>query len=54
MLLDGTYQELSTIRRSVAHVAFSYGFSDLGRFAQAYCKRFGEPPSKTLSQVARN
>jgi transcriptional regulator GlxA family with amidase domain len=34
--------------RSVADIAFEYGFSHLGRFASAYQRRFGEKPSETL------
>lgn len=33
---------------SVADVAHAFGFSHLGRFAQAYRQRFGELPSETL------
>lgn len=33
---------------SVAAIAHSYGFGHLGRFAQAYRRRFGELPSQTV------
>lgn len=35
----------------VADVAFSLGFTHLGRFAQAYRKRHGELPSQTLREA---
>jgi transcriptional regulator GlxA family with amidase domain len=31
----------------VTDIAVECGFSHLGRFAQQYCARFGEPPSRT-------
>lgn len=34
--------------RTVADVAYSWGFNHLGRFAQMYRKRFGELPSQTI------
>lgn len=34
--------------RTVAAVAYSWGFNHLGRFARLYCQRFGELPSETL------
>ena len=33
---------------SIAEIAHAHGFSHLGRFAQAYRRRFGELPSQTL------
>jgi AraC-like DNA-binding protein len=33
---------------SVTSIAYACGFSHLGRFSQAYFKRFGESPSETL------
>ncbi|MFJ6084597.1 AraC family transcriptional regulator [Streptomyces sp. NPDC092369] len=33
---------------TVAEVAYRWGFTHLGRFAQRYRRRFGEPPSQTL------
>ncbi|MBU6242620.1 MAG: helix-turn-helix transcriptional regulator [Acidobacteria bacterium] len=37
-----------THANSVSEVAFSWGFTHLGRFAHSYQKRFGELPSETL------
>ncbi|GEL24804.1 transcriptional regulator [Pseudonocardia sulfidoxydans NBRC 16205] len=33
---------------TVSEVAYRWGFTHLGRFAGAYARRFGEPPSATL------
>jgi AraC-like DNA-binding protein len=33
---------------SIADIAYTFGFTHLGRFAQAYRRRFGELPSQTL------
>ncbi|CAB4786644.1 unannotated protein [freshwater metagenome] len=33
---------------SIADIAFSWGFTHLGRFAKTYHDRFGELPSETL------
>ncbi|MFC3965016.1 helix-turn-helix domain-containing protein [Nocardia jiangsuensis] len=35
-------------RQTVAAVALRWGFSNPGRFAAAYRKRFGQPPTRTL------
>lgn len=42
---QGTGQETA----SVATIAFDCGFTHLGRFAQAYRRRYGKPPSATLA-----
>ncbi len=39
--------------RTVAQIATSLGFYDLGRFASRYRYRFGEYPSDTLSAASR-
>ncbi|MDH6219014.1 AraC family transcriptional regulator [Streptomyces pseudovenezuelae] len=36
---------------TVAEVAYRWGFTHLGRFAQRYRRRFGEPPSQTLRNM---
>jgi AraC-like DNA-binding protein len=45
-----------TLRRAaqpttVTEIALSLGFRDLGRFASAYSRLFGEPPSTTLARA---
>ena len=37
-----------SLKKSVSEIAFSWGFTHLGRFAEYYFKRFGELPSETL------
>ena len=36
---------------NVSSIAFACGFSHLGRFAEAYRKRFGEKPSETMRRA---
>jgi len=36
------------LHTSIADIAFSWGFTHLGRFAKTYHERFGELPSETL------
>ena len=40
-------------RVTVTDVAMDCGFSQLGRFAAQYCRRFGELPSETLRRIRR-
>ena len=40
-------------QESVSDVALSSGFSQLGRFAAQYARRFGELPSETLRRIRR-
>jgi AraC-like DNA-binding protein len=39
---------------SVSRVAVECGFTQLGRFAAQYCRRFGELPSETLRRIRRS
>ncbi len=39
---------------NVTDVAMDCGFSQLGRFAAQYCRRFGELPSETLRRIRRS
>ncbi len=41
-------------RATVSEVATGSGFSQLGRFAAQYCRRFGELPSETLRRIRRS
>lgn len=41
-------------RATVSQVALDCGFSQLGRFAAQYCRRFGELPSETLRRIRRS
>ncbi len=44
----------SDARATVSQVALDCGFTQLGRFAAAYCRRFGELPSETLRRIRRS
>jgi len=46
-----TLREADPTGTTVAAVAHRWGFAHLGRFASAYRKRFGEPPSETLRRT---
>jgi AraC-like DNA-binding protein len=37
-----------SLQTSIADIAFSWGFTHLGRFAKSYQERFGELPSETV------
>lgn len=41
-------------RVTVSEVALDSGFTQLGRFAAQYCRRFGELPSETLRRIRRS
>jgi len=54
--LQEVRRELSDARRgptTVTHVAATYGFFELGRFAASYRQAFGEAPSDTLRAATR-
>jgi AraC-like DNA-binding protein len=48
--LDRVHEELLKGSASVSDVAFSWGFTHLGRFAGLYQQRFGELPSETVKR----
>ncbi len=48
--LDAARVRLLSGERSVTESALDSGISHLGRFAHAYCRRFGERPSRTLAE----
>ncbi|MBM7366205.1 AraC family transcriptional regulator [Gordonia hydrophobica] len=49
--MQGVYRELRTSAASVTTSANNWGYVNLGVFAGAYRKRFGESPSETLSRA---
>jgi AraC-like DNA-binding protein len=51
--LDRARESLCEDRGSVSDVAYAWGFSNLGRFARAYRRRFGELPSATRDRATR-
>lgn len=54
--LQGVRRELTDACRrptTVTHVAATYGFFELGRFAASYRQAFGEAPSDTLRAATR-
>jgi AraC-like DNA-binding protein len=48
--LDAARVRLLSGGQNVTHCAFDSGVTHLGRFAQAYRQRFGEPPGVTLAK----
>jgi AraC-like DNA-binding protein len=48
--LDAAHDALAAGKQGVTSVATELGFSNLGRFAAAYRRRFGVPPSVTLGR----
>ncbi|WP_158299848.1 AraC family transcriptional regulator [Glycomyces paridis] len=49
--LEGVHAELAAAdptRTTVTEVAHRWGFMHLGRFAEAYGRKYGDPPSRTL------
>jgi transcriptional regulator GlxA family with amidase domain len=55
MRLDAAQRWLVTASpdETVTDVALGCGFAHLSRFAAAYRRRFGEPPSETLARARR-
>ena len=44
---------LHELQTTVTQIAMECGFSNHGRFAMAYRRRFGEAPSETLSRAVK-
>ena len=51
--LDRAREDLCQRNGSVADIAYYWGFTNLGRFAQAYREKFGELPAATLASAPR-
>ena len=49
--MQGVYRELRTNHTSVTRSAHNWGYVNLGVFAAAYRRRFGEKPSETLARA---
>jgi AraC-like DNA-binding protein len=49
--LQRAHEDLCQLNGSVADIAYYWGFTNLGRFAQAYREQFGELPAATLASV---
>jgi transcriptional regulator GlxA family with amidase domain len=47
--LDRAREDLAQAHGSVADIAYYWGFTNVSRFARAYCDRFGEFPAATLN-----
>jgi transcriptional regulator GlxA family with amidase domain len=54
--LEAVRGELRTSRKSggISEIALRYQFHHLGRFSQAYRKKFGELPSATLTRSVKS